>query len=313
MNKQPLHITNGDHLTNKLNELDIEGVKLTWQELLCEGPTTQKVGSELFLETRKKFFTEFYNISLDVELIKSELKKLNDWESYSEITLWFNYDLFCHINMIAVISLIQQRNIELPIYVVCSGRNEGSKNLIGLKELSNKQLKHHYENKVLLNKEDIDMATTVWGIYCGVDHNMLKPFIVKSSSFQYLSNCLKAHLKRFPNSVDGLNTLEKNILKIINEYSITSKNQLLGYALNYQGFYGYSDLQLSRMIGELSIFYSVSEEKIELNRKGHEALLAQHSFAQEIDNHLVFGGIKKIDFQFNHAENKLVKSVFNAN
>ena len=313
MSKQPLHITNGNHLTNKLNELDIEGVKLTWQELLCEGPTTQKVGSELFLETRKKFFTEFYNISLDVELIKSELKKLNDWESYSEITLWFNYDLFCHINMIAVISLIQQRNIELPIYVVCSGRNEGSKNLIGLKELSNKQLKHHYENKVLLNKEDIDMATTVWGIYCGVDHNMLKPFIVKSSSFQYLSNCLKAHLKRFPNSVDGLNTLEKNILKIINEYSITSKNQLLGYALNYQGFYGYSDLQLSRMIGELSIFYSVSEEKIELNRKGHEALLAQHSFAQEIDNHLVFGGIKKIDFQFNHAENKLVKSVFNAN
>ncbi|MEP3836863.1 MAG: DUF1835 domain-containing protein [Algibacter sp.] len=313
MDKQPLHITNGDHLANKLSELDIQGVKLTWQEILCEGPTTQKVGSELFLETRKTFFSDFYNIDLDLEFIKSELDKLNEWKDYSEIILWFEYDLFCHINMIAVISLIQQRKIELPIFLVCSGRIEGSKKLIGLSELSTEQLIHHYENKVLLNKEDIDIATTVWGIYCGVDHNLLKPFIIKSSSFAYLSNCLKAHLKRFPDSIDGLNTLERNILKIINEYGITTKNQLLGYALNYQGFYGYGDLQLSRMIDELSIFYNVSEDKIELNRKGHEALLGQYNFAKEIDNNLVFGGVKKIAFQFNKAENKLVKSVFNAN
>jgi len=313
MSKKPLHITNGDHLTNKLNQLEIQGAKLTWQELLCEGPTTEKVGSELFLETRKKFFDEFYNIDLDIEFIKSELNKLKEWENYSEIILWFEYDLFCHINMIAVISLIQQYKIELPIYLVCSGRIEGSKKLTGLAELSNEQLKHHYENKVLLNEKDIDIATTVWGIYCGVDHNMLKPFIIKSSSFKYLSNCLKAHLKRFPDSVDGLNTLERNILKIINEYTITSENQLLGYALNYQGFYGYSDLQLSRMIERLSIFYAVAEDQIELNRKGHEALLAQHSFAQEIDNHIIFGGVKKMDFKFNKAENKLIKSVFNAN
>ena len=132
MSKQTLHITNGSNLTTVLNELDIQGVKLTWQELLCEGPTTEKVGDELFLETRKAYFTQFYNIDLDLELIKSELDKFNDSENYSEIVLWFEYDLFCHINMVAVISLIHQRKIELPIYLVCSGRIEGSKNLLGL-------------------------------------------------------------------------------------------------------------------------------------------------------------------------------------
>jgi len=313
MSKQQLHITNGSHLTNVLNELNIQGVKLTWQELLCEGPTTEKVGSELFLETRKSFFTQFYNIDLDIEFIKSELDKFNDSENYSEIVLWFECDLFCHINMIAIISLIQQKKMNLPLHLVCSGRIEGSKNLMGLSELSPEQLLNHYKNKVLLNKEDIDIATTVWGIYCGVDHNLLKPFIVKPSSFKYLSNCLKAHLERFPDSVDGLSILERNILQIIVKHSITSKHHLLGYALNYQGFYGYGDLQLERIINQLSIFYSVTEGEIELNRKGHEALLGHHNFALEIDNDMMYGGVKKIAFQFNKSKNKLVKSISNVN
>lgn len=313
MSKQQLHITNGSHLTNVLNELNIQGVKLTWQELLCEGPTTEKVGSELFLETRKSFFTQFYNIDLDIEFIKSELDKFNDSENYSEIVLWFEYDLFCHINMIAIISLIQQKKMNLPLHLVCSGRIEGSKNLMGLSELSPEQLLNHYKNKVLLNKDDIDIATTVWGIYCGVDHNLLKPFIVKPSSFKYLSNCLKAHLERFPNSVDGLSILERNILQIIVKQSITSKHHLLGYALNYQGYYGYGDLQLERIINQLSMFYSVTEGEIELNRKGHEALLGHHNFALEIDNDMMYGGVKKIAFQFNKSKNKLVKSISNVN
>ncbi len=313
MSKQQLHITNGSHLTNVLNELNIQGVKLTWQELLCEGPTTEKVGSELFLETRKSFFTQFYNIDLDIEFIKSELDKFNDSENYSEIVLWFEYDLFCHINMIAIISLIQQKKMNLPLHLVCSGRIEGSKNLMGLSELSPEQLLNHYKNKVFLNKDDIDIATTVWGIYCGVDHNLLKPFIVKPSSFKYLSNCLKAHLERFPDSVDGLSILERNILQIIVKHSITSKHHLLGYALNYQGFYGYGDLQLERIINQLSIFYSVTEGEIELNRKGHEALLGHHNFALEIDNDMMYGGVKKIAFQFNKSKNKLVKSILNVN
>jgi len=313
MSKQQLHITNGSHLTNVLNELNIQGVKLTWQELLCEGPTTEKVGSELFLETRKSFFTQFYNIDLDIEFIKSELDKFNDSENYSEIVLWFEYDLFCHINMIAIISLIQQKKMNLPLHLVCSGRIEGSKNLMGLSELSPEQLVNHYKNKVLLNKEDIDIAITVWGIYCGVDHTLLKPFIVKPSSFKYLSNCLKAHLERFPNSVDGLSILERNILQIIVKQSITSKHHLLGYALNYQGYYGYGDLQLERIINQLSMFYSVTEGEIELNRKGHEALLGHHNFALEIDNDMMYGGVKKIAFQFNKSKNKLVKSISNVN
>ena len=36
--------------------------------------------------------------------------------------------------------------------------------------------------------DDIELVKSIWNIYCGKDHNLLKPYIVKSSSFKYLNN-----------------------------------------------------------------------------------------------------------------------------
>lgn len=311
MSKLPLHITNGDVLSDYLNDLNIEGDMITWQEMLCEGPTLEQVYSTEFSKLRIQFFSDFYDIELDIAKIELALEKLNHPDTYSEIILWFEYDLFCHINMIAVISLIQQKKITLPIYLVCSGKVDRNKNLKGLAELNSGQLLKHYRDKILLKPEDIDLATTIWGIYCGKDHNLLKPYIVEKSSFKYLSNCLKAHLERFPETKDGLNNMERNILEIVRDKTIKSRHHLLGYALNYQGYYGYGDLQILRIMDKLSIFFDETENAIKLNRKGHEALLAQHNFALEIGNNMTYGGVNRFEYQFNKKENKLVKTVYN--
>lgn len=311
MNKQPLHITNGSSLTNYLNELDFSGDFLTWHEMLCEGPTNRLINSDEFLNSRKSFLNKFYDIEIDEYEYKNELEKLSEPNKYSEIILWFEYDLFCHINMLAVINLIQQKKINLPLYLVCSGRIEDEKNLKGLSELTPEQIDKHYKNKILLSNKELDIATSVWQIYCGKDHNLLKPYITKKSSFEYLGCCLKAHLKRFPDSKSGLNDLEHNILELVNKHKIKSKHHLLGYALNYQGYYGFGDLQLKRIIDKLSLFFLEDNYSLKLNRKGHEALLGQHNFSSEINNNMFYGGVNKFDFQFNKQQNKLVKTVIN--
>ncbi|RZW40183.1 MAG: DUF1835 domain-containing protein, partial [Flavobacteriaceae bacterium] len=43
MKSSILHITNGNSLTDYLKELDIVGDILTWQEMLCEGPTISNI------------------------------------------------------------------------------------------------------------------------------------------------------------------------------------------------------------------------------------------------------------------------------
>jgi len=312
MGKDILHITNGDSLTNYLKELDFDGDFLTWQEMLCEGPTEIEIDTSSFIRVRKEFLNDFYDIEINESEYLSEIHKLNNLNGYTEIVLWFEYDLFCHINLIAVISLLQQKQIKLPLYLVCSGRIRREKHLKSLSELTSGQLLYHYDNKVLLTSEDIDLAVSVWKTYCGKDHNLLKSYITQKSSFKYLTNCLKAHLERFPNLKSGLDNIEENILTIIRDNNIKSKNHLLGYALNYQGYYGYGDLQLLRIIDKLSIFFVEGDEKLKLNRKGHEALLQQHNFAIEIDNNIPYGGVNRFDFQFSTKQNKLIKTVINA-
>ncbi len=308
MGKSILHITNGNSLTDYLKELNIEGSILSWQEMLCEGPTTELIDSDEFFKIRKQFLLDYYDIEVNENEFREELDILNHLENYKEIVLWFEYDLFCHINLIAVISLIRQKKIELPLYLVCSGRVEGEKDLKGLTELNPQQLQQHYEAKRKLTTDDIDLMSSLWRTYCGKDHNLFKATIVKKSSFQYLSNCLKAHLKRFPDSKTGLSTLENHILSLIKKHDIKSRQHLLGYVLNYQGYYGFGDLQLMRKINKLSIFFDENDNGLLLNRKGHEAILGQHNFASELNNNMYFGGVQKLDFLFSKTQNKLIKT-----
>ena len=313
MSSNILHITNGSSLTDYLNELDFNGDFLTWHEMLCEGPTTKYIDSDEFLKERQSFLNDYYDVEIDEYEYKMELHKLDDLSNYTEIVLWFEYDLYCHINLIAVISLLEQKHNTLPLYLVCSGRIHGEHDLKGLSELSPEQIQSHYKERIKLSEEDIELASTLWEIYCGRDHNLLKPFIVQSSSFKYLSNCLKAHLKRFPSQRNGLSTLEENILTLVKDNDIKSTHHLLGYALNYQGFYGFGDMQLRRMIEKLSIFFNQTDTQLKLNRDGHEALINHHNFANTIDNNIQYGGVNRSDFQFCNAKNKLVKTIVNAN
>lgn len=311
MDKQ-LHISKGQDLTNFLTELKIEGDFLTWDELLCEGPTVTSIDSKEFVDARTQFLSEFYDIEFDEVAFKRELSKLNNTSGYTEIVLWFEYELFCHINLLAVISLIHQREINLPLYLVCSGRIEGEKDLKGLNELSKTQLLDQYKNKIKLNEDDYDLAISLWRTYCGTDHNLFIPYITKNSSFKYMSNCLKAHLKRFPDSINGLGVIEQNILKIIDQKKVKSKHHLLGYSIHYQGYYGFSDFQLERKIENLDIFYDETETGLKLNRKGHEALQGVRNFSAEINNNMTYGGVNRLDFQFNDKKNKLIKTILNA-
>ena len=313
MGKTCLHITNGNILTDYLRELGFKNDILTWQEMLCEGPTIPKIDSEEFFEIRADFLKSYYDIEVDTNELKEELSKLDDVEKYDEINLWFEYDLFCHINLIGVLNLLHQKEIEKPLYLICSGRVEGEKSLKGLGELNPNQIEQHYKGKVLLSQDDKDLAIALWRTYCGKDHNILKPYIVTNSNFRYMSNCLKAHLKRYPHQKSGLSVLEDNILRLIRDNQINSEHHLMGYCLNYQGFYGYGDLQMKRLIDKLSIFFEVSEEGINLNRKGHEALLRRYNYATEVNNDMSYGGVKRLEYQFSVDLNKLVKTILHVN
>ena len=307
--KKLLHITNGDDLSGKIRGLELPGDVITWREMLCEGPASIDVGDEEFVLLRKTFLLEKYQISEEQyqEEFLEELLKLAAINNYDEVVLWFEFDLFSHMNMLALISFLLQNKKTGPYSLVCSRKLEGEKEMIPLSQLSAKHLKQHYRHRIPLTDDDIQTAQLIWELYCSNNPKRLASEIKKTTNFEYLSSSIRAHIERFPSVKSGLNTLEVNVLKLIDEHEIKSLHHLLGYALEYQGYYGYVDVQMQRVIEKLSPFYEALEDRVTLNDEGVKALKGNKNFYQNLKDNESYGGVKKYDFLYDPDSHALLK------
>jgi len=162
-----LHITNSDSLTNRLKTLHLNDNIITWREMLCEGKTLTNVGSETFWRTRFEFLNKNYKISKQwfIEKTLKEFRSLCNHKQQDWIVLWFEADLFSQINMLAVISWLKTHRPYAQISLVCSGDEDETIKMY-LNELADEQLLEHYENRTVLEQDDIVCADYIWQLYC---------------------------------------------------------------------------------------------------------------------------------------------------
>ncbi|MEQ6123828.1 DUF1835 domain-containing protein [Pseudotenacibaculum sp. MALMAid0570] len=306
-----LHITNGDSTTNYLQALKFEGEFITWREMLCEGKTSIDVGSESFWKTRFDFFKSSYKVTKKtfIDLTLKEYRNLCQKKDQKEIVLWFEYDLFCQINMIAIISWIKRYRKGEKVSLVCSGTVKGSKKKLGLSELNKEQIQQHYKNRVELSQDDIEYADYIWQLYCS-DSPLRLETVHKfnpMSPFVYLSDAIDVHLQRFPSIENGLNVVENYILDIANKTKPESKNQLVGNLLKNQETLGFGDTQYFQKLEKLKSLFT-SFHPVKLSRKGKKVLDHQLNFYQSLRNeHTYLGGVKKYSYLYHNATDKLLK------
>lgn len=305
-----MHITNGDSFTEKLKSLKIKGDIITWREMLCEGKTLTNVGSESFWKTRFEFLNKNYKVSKSwfIEKTLKEYRSLCNHKQQDEIVLWFEYDLFCQINMIAVLSWLKANRKYAQISLVCSGKEDKTKKLYGLNDLSDEQLLEKYKNKVVLTQDDIEYADYVWQLYCSDNPIRLENLTDFSQyQFDYLPDALQAHLQRFPSIKNGLNDMENNILRIGKNKKPASKTQFLNEIIQNQGFLGFGDTQYERALSRLRPLFS-SFNPVRLTKKGKEILESKTSYYSCIqDNDVYLGGALKYNFLYNTDTGRILK------
>jgi hypothetical protein len=305
-----LHITNGDSFTHRLEGLKLKGDIITWREMLCEGKTETNVGSESFWKTRFDFLHKNYKVSKSwfVEKTLKEYRSLCNHKQQDQIILWFEYDLFCQINMLAVISWLKTHRRFAEVSLVCSGNEDDTDTLYGLNELSDEQILNLYENRIQLSQNDIEYADYVWQLYCSDNPIRLENLIdYDQYQYTYLSDAIQAHLRRFPTIKNGLNDVENRILEIAEEERPASKKALLGKILSNQGLYGFGDTQYERKISKLKPLFS-SFNPVKLTKKGKEILDGQTSYYSTIrDNDAYLGGALKYNFLYNTESQRILK------
>ena len=305
-----LHITNGDSFTERLKTLNLGGDIITWREMLCEGKTETIVGSESFWKTRFEFLNKNYKVSKAwfIEKTLKEYRTLCNHKQQDQIILWFEYDLFCQINMLAVISWLKANRKYANISLVCSGKEDGSEILYGLNDLNNEKLLKLYENKTSLKQDDIEYADYVWQLYCSDNPIRLENLTdFDQFHFSYLSDAIKAHLQRFPTIKNGLNLMENQVLDLSVAQKPKSKKELLGTILQNQGVYGFGDTQYDRIISSLKPLYS-SFNPVRLTKKGKEVLDSKTSYYSSIrNNNDYLGGALKYNYLYNTDSDRILK------
>ena len=305
-----LHITNGDSLTDRLKALNLKGDIITWREMLCEGKTLTNVGSESFWKTRFEFLNKNYKVSKSwfVEKTLKEYRSLCNHKQQDQIVLWFEYDLFCQINMLAVISWLKTHRKYAHISLVCSGNEDETDKMYSLGDVSDEKLLELYENRIELSMNDIEFADYVWQLYCSDNPIRLENLTdFKNYQYDYLSDAIKTHLKRFPTIKNGLNDIENHVLQLSFDKKPKSKRELLRTVLTDQGVYGFGDSQYDRIITTLKPLYS-SFNPVRLTKKGKEILEGKTSYYSSIqDNDAYLGGALKYNFLYNTESDRILK------
>ncbi|MEO0573585.1 MAG: DUF1835 domain-containing protein [Bacteroidota bacterium] len=308
--KSLLHITNGDSFTKRLENLPLKGDIITWREMLCEGKTLTNVGSESFWKTRFEFLNKNYRVSKSwfVEKTLKEYRSLCNHKQQDQIVLWFEYDLFCQINMLAVLSWLKTYRRHAEISLVCSGKEDETDRLYALNDLSDEKVLELYKNRTVLSQDDIEYADYVWQLYCS-DNPMRLENLMDFDNFQfnYLSDAIKAHLQRFPSIKNGLNAVENNILQVAVDHKPKSKREFTGQVLQNQGFYGFGDSQYDRLITNLRPLFS-SLNPVRLSKKGKAVFAKKENYYSALRNEDYYlGGALKYGFLFNTDNHRILK------
>lgn len=268
-----IHIVNGDAIVPVLTKSGIEGDIIVWREMLCEGPVCEKVGGDEFWKKRLDYFEK----ELDVTKLEyfdktiKELLKLEDLSNYNEVIMWFEFDLFCQVNLMALSAFLYQNYRKTITYnLVCTGKVEGSDGLHSLTDFSYEDFKELYNHKLKLSKTDLEYAKKCWGAYSKSNIEKIAAFnFNENEKFPYFQSGIKQHLKRFQN-INGLNEIQNKILEIIDSSPLTVKEivQKILIWQHQETIYGFGDMQYFLYLKKLHSFIQISEEKYFLNETG---------------------------------------------
>lgn len=267
-----LHIVNGDHTADILKLTNLKGDMVVWREVLCEGTILKEVGSDEFWQARYAYFENELGVS-KLEYFDNTIKEiiqLEDLEGYTNVVLWFEYDLFCQVNLLAACTyLLNSFRKDIAYALVCAGFEKGKKTLQTLANYSPKEYHKLYENKLKLTRNNLVFAQTCWELYAENSKQKLENFNFQHSKFKYLSKAMAQHFKRFPGA-NGLNEIETKMLQIVNDNSY-SKNEIIKQMLlwqNQETVYGFGDLQYFNYLKNLEAFFNIKDEIYTLNKLG---------------------------------------------
>ncbi|WP_346318077.1 hypothetical protein [Chitinophaga sp. YIM B06452] len=239
------NILNGDSLAYSFPDAKIEGDVIVVREGLIDGDLS---GDNLhdFWQSRAKFIgvtaTEYQS------KVVEEFEKIRNAPDHSEFNLWFEYDLFCQVNMWFVISIIAGLPIKKKVSAVYTSYLDKTDKQFwnGFGPANSDELKICFADKIPLNEADIHLGKDLWEAYKNGNLGELTSLSKnRSLAFPYLQEVVKAHVDRFPK--DGTKGRPEKVIEDITKNISTDFHTVFKEFWNRESIYGFGDTQLKHL------------------------------------------------------------------
>lgn len=209
-----LHLLNGDALRTAFAPAGLPGDVAVCGDMLSEGPVPGALAHDEDWQERALELEQRYDLPSEAYLAQSRRLRaaLADAAKHEEVTLWFDQDLFCVVNLVFCLQTLAAAppaRLSLVFPPVPLGAKQGS----NLRQLWDK-------------REDarhlLAASQRTWRAYAGADPQAL---LNLGSDLPWTWG-LSAHLDRFPAPDTGLNAMETATLRLLRDRGPTMFGEL---------------------------------------------------------------------------------------
>jgi hypothetical protein len=239
-----LHLLPGDAYVSEFKKSGIEGEVRVCRECLVEGDLSGESLDEFF-RNRAAFINDGDHEGADAydAQVGSEFRRLLDLPAGTEVNLWFEYELFCAVNMWFCCDLLATTAADVyrvaPIHLLTEKRWDG----FGLATAD--EMRRCFESRTKFGHEDVRLGAGLWRAYKAGDRAALRSLSEASSEvFPYLREVCDAAIAK--------DSRPKEIIREIQAEGHSDFRQIFPEFRRRAGVYGYGDTQVQRLIMELA-------------------------------------------------------------
>src|SRR5215218_1640009 len=103
------HVANGTSTTRTIEAAGIPGTRSIWADPLYEGPVPGSLTDAELLDLRRRYLERDPQSVIDpVNDLRQWRAVIEDHQSYDELILWFEHDLFDQLNLIQLLTWIHE-------------------------------------------------------------------------------------------------------------------------------------------------------------------------------------------------------------
>ena len=278
-----LHVLNGDATLVPFRDSGLSGDIVINRSMMSEGKTIYTADMDEFFHARADHAEHFYGIDRQTYLsqVVQEFTRLENVTGYDEVVLWFEFDLFCQINLLFTLFYLQQHPLPAKISLIAPDSHPHTPNFKGLGMLSADHFPELFSERLTVAASDLQTANQIWAAYCSATPLKLETFAGQpAGQLFHMGKALKAHLQRLPAIENGLNRIENFFLNLL-AMADYRWYDLYSQFWNQLTIYGFGDFQLDVYMRRM-ISAGVIEENgqlLSITRLGREILNGEENYS----------------------------------